>query len=399
MHRGFQLPLPEHRTARIVAEILTVLSGITLLGCAFSADHAWLDRHFLPRYFVPRHSYVVALWLGRVVAAAVALALIFFVRQRLGRLVSRQPARKLLAHVTPLLLATALALGASELVLRHTFRHSANEVLASEEPQRRLDAKLGWVFSPSRTGRDTVEGRTIEYTFDSSGYRVRRGGDSVDPERPAIVFAGESIMVGHGLNWEETIPAQVEAILGIQSANLAVHGYSTDQAYIRLSTELPHFRRPVAVVLLFSPGLFNRNMDENRPHLGPDLAWQPPKPRWRLALIASILVPYRSTEEIERGVAMTRAVLRSTLDLARAQGAVPVIVVPQYLPEDPTEIVVRHRVLDEAGIPYLRVGLNSYSRLPHDLHPNARADHAIAVAIAGRLRDAGVSPPGKNKAD
>ncbi len=269
---------------------------------------------------MPRHSYIVALWVGRAAASGFGLELIFVGRQRVGRLVSSLPPRKLLADLMPLLVAIALAVGASELVLRHTFRHSANEVLASEEPQRRLDARLGWVFSPSRVGSDTVDGRTIDYAFDPAGYRVRRAGDAVDPARPTVLFTGESIMVGQGLNWEETIPAQVGTMMGIQSANLAVHGFSTDQAYIRLSAELPRFRRPVAVVSLFSPGLFNRNLDEDRPHLGPDLSWQPPKPRWRLALIASLLVPYRSTAEIERGIEMTRAVLRSTLDVARERG-------------------------------------------------------------------------------
>ena len=269
MHRGFQPAQSEHIAARVIAEVLIVLLGVALLTCAFAADHRWLDRHFLPSCFVPRHSYVVALWLGRAAACGMTLALVL--RPRLGRLVSRVPARTLLANAAPLLLAIALAVGASELVLRHTFRHSGNEVLADEEPQRRLDAKLGWVFVPARTGRDTVEGRTIEYAFDSSGYRVWQSAEPVDPELSTVVFTGESIMVGQGLSWEETVPAQVETILGIQSANLAVHGFSTDQAYIRLSAELPRFRRPVAVVSLFAPGLFNRNMDEDRPHLGPDL--------------------------------------------------------------------------------------------------------------------------------
>ena len=31
-------------------------------------------------------------------------------------------------------------------------------------------------------------------------------------------------MFGEGLTWEETVPAQVGAMMGIQSANLAVHG-------------------------------------------------------------------------------------------------------------------------------------------------------------------------------
>jgi len=89
-------------------------------------------------------------------------------------------------------------------------------------------------------------GRVVEYAFDPAGYRVRGASDPVDPERPTVIFAGESMMVGHGLTWGESVPGQVETLLGIQSANLAVHGFANDQAYLRLSDELPRFRRPVA---------------------------------------------------------------------------------------------------------------------------------------------------------
>jgi hypothetical protein len=97
---------------------------------------------------------------------------------------------------------------------------------------------------------------------------VRRADEPVDPEQPTILFTGESMMVGEGLNWDETVPAQTAALMGIQSANLAVSAYASDQAYLRLETELPRFRRPVAIVALFTPSLFDRNMDDDRPHLG-----------------------------------------------------------------------------------------------------------------------------------
>jgi hypothetical protein len=82
-------------------------------------------------------------------------------------------------------------------------------------------------------------------------------------------------MFGEGLTWEESIPTQVETLVGVQSANLAVHGYSTDQIYLRLARELPHFSRPVAVVAIFMPELFGRNLDDDRPHLEPGLEWGP----------------------------------------------------------------------------------------------------------------------------
>ena len=154
------------------------------------------------------------------------------------------------------------------------------------------------------------------------------------PSSPTILFIGESVMFGEGLTWDESVPAQVGAMMGIQSANLAVHGFGSDQAYLRLETELPRFRRPVAVVSLFMTALFGRNLDDDRPHLGPGLVWLPAEQHGRLASLAKLLVPYRTDDTVERGVTMTRDVLRATVDLARARGATPLIVVPQFGPEE-----------------------------------------------------------------
>jgi hypothetical protein len=358
-----------------------------LLGFAIGANQPWLDRHFRPPFFITRREYTQAEFLVRGVLASMGAAFALLWRRRIGRFVARVPTRTLVADAGRILLALALAVGTSEWVLRRTFRHSSEEEPASQVPYRQLDSRVGWLFVPGRTGRDKVAGRTIEYSFNDAGYRVRQAGDQIDFEKPSILFAGESIMVGQGLTWEETVPAQVQALTGIQSANLAVHGFATDQAYLRLTTELPRFRRPVAVVSLFAPFLFDRNMDQDRPHLGPDLTWLPPKPRWRLAMIASWLAPYRSTEELERGIAMTSAVLRATVDLAHAHGAAAIIVVPQFLPEDPTERLLRRRILDQSGVPNVWVGLDPEWRLPIDRHPDPRGARAIAAAVADRLRE------------
>ena len=377
----------ERFAARVSAEIAVALIGILLLVCAIRADQGWLDRHFMPSFFVSRHVYVQAASSARVAAGALAVALMLVARPRIGRLVARLQARKLLADVARISLAVALALGTSEVVLRGTFRRAAMERPADEVPYRRRDQRLGWVFVPARTGRDKVGGRMIEYAFDSAGYRVRRADESVDPERPTIVFTGESVMVGNGLNWEESVPAQVEALLGTQSANLAVNGFANDQAYLRLQAELPRFRQPLAVVSLFMPALFDRNLDDDRPHLGPGLVWLPAKPRWGLAAIANELVPYRSDEAIERGIAVSQAVLRAAADLARGRGATPLILVPQFAQEEPVERMLRRRILDEAGLPYVWVELDPNWRIPDDHHPDPRAAHAMAVAIAGRLQE------------
>jgi hypothetical protein len=121
-----------------------------------------------------------------------------------------------------------------------------------------------------------------------------------------LVFTGESIIAGFGLAWDETIPARVGTLLGIQSANLAVSDYSNDQSYLRLAAELPRFHRPVAVLTLFSPALLDRNLLSNRPHLGPGLIWQPPQEHWRLAALLHWLVPYRGAAGIDHHCASVR---------------------------------------------------------------------------------------------
>ena len=97
-------------------------------------------------------------------------------------------------------------------------------------------------------------------------------------------------MFGEGLTWEESVPAQVGAMMETQSANLAVDGFGTDQAYLRLQMELARFRRPVAVVSLFMTALFGRNLDDDRPHLGPELVWLKPEQHSRLISIARLVV-------------------------------------------------------------------------------------------------------------
>ena len=205
-----------------------ILGGV-LLACAVAANQRWLDRHFLPSWFLPRQWYVLIESSVRVVIAALGVSLALVARPRVGRFIARAPARAL--HIA---IAAVLALGASELVLRRVHLRAGEWLVPDEEPRRRPDPRLGWTFVPSRTGHNTIGGRTIDYSFDPAGYRVRRVDEPVDPDRPTILFTGESVMFGEGLTWEESVPAQVGAMMGMQSANLAVHGFGSDQAYLRL---------------------------------------------------------------------------------------------------------------------------------------------------------------------
>jgi hypothetical protein len=380
----FRNPKTDVQNPKLV-ELAIAAAGIALIACAIAANQQWLDRHFLPSFVTGRVVYVGIETTIRVATAAFGV-LLAVARRRVARLVGHDPILILTCGA-----ASVAALGASELVLQHVRVPPAEWLIHEEEPRRQPDARLGWTLVPSRIGHLAIGGRTIEYAIDRAGYRARRPDESVDVSQAAIVFAGESVIFGEGLTFDESIPAQVAAMTGIQGANLGVNGYSNDQAFLRLQQELPRFSRPVAVVSIFAPMLFGRNLDDDRPHLGPGLTWEPAARRLRLMSLARLLVPYRSGEAIESGVALTRAVLRATADLARARGATPLLIVPQIGAEDPAEATIRNRVLDAAApIPYLSIPLDAtWIVEPSDRHPDARGAHAIAAAIAAACSSAG----------
>src|SRR6266496_1995206 len=366
---------------RVVAETTVACVGFTLLSCAFMVNQRFRDRHFVPSFFLPRQWYVVIQTSARLIMAFAGTWLALVARPHAGRFAARAPAGAL-----RIVIAVVLALGASELVLNRVHLRPGEWLSANDEPRRQPDPRLGWTWVPERTGHKSIGGRIIDYSIDPAGYRVSPIDEPVDPEQPTILFTGESVMFGEGLTYEESIPAQVGTMMGVQTANLAVHGYGNDQAYLRLQTELPHFRRPVAVVSLFMTALFGRNLDQDRPHLGPGLVWLPAEQRSRLSSLTKLLVPYRADTTVERGVAVTQEVLRATSELARAHGATPLLVVLQFGHEEQPEEALRRRILDNANMPYVFVDIDSSWRLSWDRHPNARAAHAIAAAIVGQLQ-------------
>ena len=366
---------------RRTAELFVALTGIGLVAVAVVYNHAWLDHHILPDFFVAHDSYLAIADLVRLAMVLLGACLTLFGRRRLARILAGLG----LAGAFRLATAVLLALVVSELVLRATVPALVARYEARHEPARLDDARLGWVSVPNHVGQSVIGGRRIEYRWDANGYRVRDARHGVDLDRPTLIFAGESVMFGHGLTWDESIPAQVGKLLNLQSANLAVNAYSTDQTAMRSAIELTHFRQPVAIVTLFSPDLFFKNLNPNRPHFDSRLVWHRADNRWRLRVLFDGLNPFSSDASVAAGVSKTRAVLRATRELARQRHAKSLVVVPMFNPEQPAERELRHRVLDGTGLPFVVVSLDPSLRIPIDGHPNARAATLIARAIASSL--------------
>jgi hypothetical protein len=380
---------PARRRRRLAVEGLVAAVGAAFVVAALLADQAWFDRHFLPVFFLSRRLQVLGETGARIVLGGLGLALILAVRPIAGRAAQRNTPGALAAGALGVLAALALAAGVSELLLRANFPRAREEDPPNVEPRRQPDARLGWVFTPSRVGRNIVAGRPIDYAFDAHGYRVPSLAQPVDVSRPTLLFAGESIVTGYGLRWDETFPARVGEALRLQSANLSVLAYADDQTYLRLAGELPRFARPKAVVILFSPALFFRDFDEDRPHLDPGLVWRPAVHGSRLLALLRYYAPYHSASEIDRKIALVRAELWAGVRAAHARGAAALIVAPHFGAEAPNEAALRRRILDEAGLPYVLVDLDPSQRIARDPHPNAAGARAIAAAIVGRLQAAG----------
>jgi hypothetical protein len=359
--------------------MLVSLIGLVLVAAATAASQPWLDRHFLPSFLVSRVWFVRIEIAVRVTAGLIGVGLIAFARPIATRL-------KPIPWI-PILGAIVLALVMSEVVLDRVQLRPAEWRAEAEEPRRQPDSRLGWVFAPARSAHAANRGgQTIEYVFDTHGYRVHHVGDEIDLTRPSNLFVGESIMFGDGLPYDASVPAQVQTSMHIQSINAAVYGYSADQTYLRLEEELHRVRHPVAVVALFMTELFGRNLDDDRPHLGMGLRWMPAQQHNRLLTLAGLLVPFRRAQTIETGIAVTRDVMRALVDISRAHGAIPLVVVPTIGPETEPQRVLRTRIFEGSGVPYLLIELDPSWHIPWDHHPDARASHVIAERISDRLR-------------
>ena len=349
---------------------------------AAAAGRGWAEAHFLPAWAWSWDVQLRIVRVLRIVAALVGL-LLMLVAPRVARGVAAGRGREIAFATISGLVAVAAAFAVTEGVLRTQTWHSVQDRPDFAEPMRVRDPMLGWRFRPNHAGLVHLGGRVVHYATEGHGYRVQAMGQAIDFQRPTVIFGGESIVYGYGLEWAETIPAQFERITGIPTANIAVNAYATDQSLMRLRQELPRFAHPLAVVIPFVPVLLDRNLDRDRPHLDAALHWHPgERPPLRMVELARRALRYRSTTSIREGVAMTQAALRQTTALARARGAEPIILVPQHKPEIPRETEVRRMVLDAGYIPYLLVWLPNAWRVPGDRHPDARADRAMAAAIA-----------------
>jgi hypothetical protein len=376
-------------TARL-ANLVLGLFGLLLLALALRMGPQWGERHSLPVWTWSWSVQMRILLVLRLIVAVAGLMVLVLLRPWFVHACAAGRGRAALASAIRAVLAVLAALIATELVLRTQTWRAAQEQWNLVDPLRIRDPELGWSFAANRAAAVTLDGRVVHYATGPFGYRAPGAGIGPDFRLPTVIFAGESIVFGYGLEWPETIAARVQAIAGVQTANIAVNAQATDQIYMRLRRELPRFAHPVAVVIPFMPRLLDRNLDVDKPHLDARLRWRPAEPPpIRMVELSRRMLRYRSPADIASCEATTSQVLKAAIAEIARRGARPIVLVPQYLPEAEVEKRIRRDVLDRAAIRYLLVPIPADQRNPSHGHPTPAGAATLAKAVSAALAGIG----------
>jgi len=350
---------------------LVFLAG-ALFFAAGGVDAYWWERHVVvPACYLPPARWILPAL--RIALSATGLALCA---------AALRVQRRSAVGAGRVALAVVAALCASELALRiaerdeKSTRHPRLEFLLGAP-----DARTGWSFVPRRNLRFGAPGGgpVVDYAVDAQGDRAPSTDFVEDPAAPTLLVTGESIAVGHGLEWKDTFAAQAGARLGLQIVNVAEGGYGSGQALLRARDALQRLRRPVLLVSTVVAVQLHRNLDDSRPHLelrdGALTLLPAFAPRIRLRELIADDLQMLPEARLQKSLSLTRAILEATAQAARDRGARPLFVATSFGPEPQ---LLRELLL---GLPNLAAEIDPARIMPWDGHPDAQAARQIAEAI------------------
>lgn len=332
-----------------------------------------------------------------------------------------RPGRPALVVLT-VAVATIVALALTEGLFRLIGFPFDERSMVSGNPLARFDPELGWDYIPGRTTAvefpDPEGGgapRSIAVSLDRAfGARVASAQVRIDPAAPSIVFVGDSFTMGHGVTWDESFAGRVAAALpGVQVVNLAVQGYGTDQALLRLRRYASRFSDLRAVVYGFIPRHVYRNENSDRRLLLGTARFAGTTPRFALADDGSLVLaekPLRREEArvhshvgaaldrawVQYGpapsLALTHALVAEMRREAEARGARFFILEWDAAGEESYWRDDGGSLFETTGIPTLRADAGAPPDfvtwvIPGDWHPTPRAHAHVAAVLVDALRD------------
>jgi hypothetical protein len=379
---------------RWIAELLFGGLGVVALVWAWRMNPTWFELHFTPAYCALRaadRARAVPWRWGLGIAGAV---LLLVVRPLAARWAGRRSARGAIGSIAPVALAVLLALVFCEVLLRHKKAHAAQDPDWFALPPADGDVRLGWRIHPGTTTTLREGGRDIVYAIDANRFRVPTEEQPVDPALPSILFPGESIAFGLGVQYDETYPAIVGKALGVQSVNAAMFGYAHDQAYVAMLDALAVLQHPVAIVMPAMTVQLDRDTawDRNTLTVDGDGALRP-RPLM-LGVVADSplvdlwrrVVPYHDLWAVD----VAHAIFTATAKIARERGAYPLLLVTNYrepcLPGPDGAVAAERLMLDGLDVDMVRVPLDPSWIVDTDVHPDLRAHRKLADAVIAALK-------------
>ena len=380
-------------TARIVVQVMVVLAGVFLLFCAWHCDVHWFERHVQEFRCMRDARGLRRAMFWRCLAGVLAALLILVVRPFLGRWAGKYSGRQLLVGTPRIVLPAILALGVCELVLRWKMPDVREE--RPDLPAVLHSNTVTWLPAPSRALTWFIDEHQVTYNVNAHGFRARTLTDEPDFAAPAILIAGESVVFGIGIDYEDTFPVVLAKRLGVQVINVGVHGYGGDQTYQHLIEVLPQFAKPIAVVMMVLPEMVERNVKEDRTSLrfrnDGALELVPATPQWvrdmRLRRLWQAALP-----NSDEAVNLERAFLLGTVETANARGAAALFLVTNYhtpcLPVNGQPPWLYQALFEGGALQHVDVAIDPTWKLRGDPHPNARAHLKIAEALEQTLRAA-----------
>jgi len=171
----------------------------------------------------------------------------------------------LLKKVLLIFLGIFSGLIVSELILAVFYPQKPLNIVAENIFFVEHDNELGWVNKKGAQGtyKPNPDEKSIHVRINSEGMRggERNGDRNRDKRDRRILFLGDSVTFGHGIDESESYPEAFKTLLsdGYDVINLGVIGYGTDQEYLLLKREFNKYM-PDMIVVGFTPGDVRDNM-------------------------------------------------------------------------------------------------------------------------------------------
>lgn len=152
-------------------------------------------------------------------------------------------------RVLLLFISLSISLFISEAILReinYPYHNCEGIYPASESNFAEFDPVLGWSYKKYKS---TLGDYGVIYSINNEGYRSGDINDESDFNKPTILIVGDSMLFGHGLNFEDTFGFKLSQALGntYQVLNFAVQAYGPDQMYLLLQKIFPEYHPEVVI--------------------------------------------------------------------------------------------------------------------------------------------------------